>query len=427
MSMTLHVKRRAHSIMIPLCKARVSTVSEYADKLIFTRGLRILKIMPIPKIEWTNSHGGSMQTNIIERYRRGVYVWCTLLFVLAFLMAFTGVGHALSEDEQNTIAVYERVNASVVNITNIAVTYDFFLNPIPSQASGSGSIISRKGFILTNNHVVKNSDRLIVTLSDGSQWPAELIGADPITDLAVIKIDAPPDQLTVIPMGRSDQLQVGQKVLAIGNPFGLERTLTTGIISAIRKRIKTDDLEIEKVIQVDASINPGNSGGPLLDSDGRMIGINTLIFTPSGGSVGIGFAVPVETVQKNLNDLVNKGYVAYAWLGIETQTLTKRLADLLKLPVEHGAMVARIVRGGPAHVAGIQGGTRRVEIGNQLMIIGGDILVALEGKTFQTSEEFHDLMKPYKPGDRIAFTLWRAGKKKEVVVELGERPRTQGR
>jgi len=330
-------------------------------------------------------------------------------------------------DEENTISVYEKVNASVVNITNIAVTYDFFLNPIPSQASGSGTIISKKGLILTNNHVIKGSDRLIVTLSDGSKWPAELVGADPVTDLAVIRIAAPPGRLTVIPMGRSDQLRVGQKVLAIGNPFGLERTLTTGIISAIRKRIKTDDLEVEEVIQVDASINPGNSGGPLIDSDGKMIGINTLIFTPSGGSVGIGFAVPVDTVKENLNELLTRGYVAYAWLGVETQTLSAKVAEILDLPVDEGAMVARILRGGPAHRAGIQGGSRRIEIGNAIMIIGGDILVEIDGQGFKTTQEFHQLMKSHKPGEQIAITLWRGNKKLRVSVTLGERARNRRR
>jgi len=213
--------------------------------------------------------------------------------------------------------------------------------------------------------------------------------------------------------------------LAIGNPFGLERTLTTGIISAIRKRIKTGDIEVEEVIQVDASINPGNSGGPLLDSDGRMIGINTLIFTPSGGSVGIGFAVPVDTVKKHLNELVTKGYIAYPWLGIETQTLTQGVAEALDLPVSNGVMVARIVRDGPAHRAGIKGGTRRVEIGNAIMIIGGDLLVAVDGKSFKTAQDFHEMMKSYKPGNRIELTLWRDDEKRTASVVLGERPRNR--
>lgn len=350
-----------------------------------------------------------------------------MLYIIVLLLMRPDLAYPLIRDEENTIHVYDQVNASVVNITNIAVTFDFFLNPIPSQASGSGSIISKKGYILTNNHVVKDSDRLIVTLSDGSKWPAELVGADPITDLAIIKIDVPAEELTVIPMGRSDRLRVGQKVLAIGNPFGLERTLTTGIISAIRKRIKTDDLEMEEVIQVDASINPGNSGGPLLDSDGMMIGINTLIFTPSGGSVGIGFAVPIDTVTRNLNELITKGYVAYAWLGIETQTLNQKVAEILNLPVEHGVMVARIARGGPGHRAGIKGGTRRVEIGNAIMIVGGDIIVAVDGQVVTSSREFHEIMRLNKPGDSIKLSIWRNGKKKTLSVKLGERPRPRQR
>ncbi len=323
---------------------------------------------------------------------------------------------ALTQDEKNTIRIYESVNASVVNITNIAVTYDFFMNPIPSQASGSGSIISQQGHILTNSHVVKDAKRLMVTLSDGSKWAAKLVGADPVSDLAVIQIKAPAKQLTVIPMGQSDHLRPGQKVLAIGNPFGLERTLTTGIISAIRKHIKTDASEMEEVIQIDAAINPGNSGGPLIDSDGKMIGINTAIFTPSGGSVGIGFAVPINTALNILNELIEKGYVAYPWLGIETQMLVPELAEALSLPVQNGVMVARISRGGPAHRAGIRGGNHRVEVGNA-------IIVALNGEPFKTGVEFHEVLKSKKPGEQIALTLWRGKTKKTVSVRLGERPR----
>lgn len=340
-----------------------------------------------------------------------------------FLLLMVVPAYGITNDEENTIEIYERVNASVVNITNIAVTYDFFLNPIPSQASGSGSIISKEGHILTNAHVVRGSEKLMVTLSDESKWQAKLVGADPVTDLAVIQIEAPADRLTVIPMGRSDLLRTGQKVLAIGNPFGLERTLTTGIISAIRKRIKTDELEMDEVIQIDAAINPGNSGGPLIDSDGKMIGINTAIFTPSGGSVGIGFAVPINTAKKILNELMSQGYVAYPWLGIETQTLTPEVAKALSLPVKQGAVVARISRGGPAHRAGIRGGDRRVEIGNAIFIIGGDIIVAIDDEPFETAQQFHERLMSKKPGETIKLTLWRNKKKHTLVVELGERPR----
>lgn len=347
----------------------------------------------------------------------------TIMGVALFLFGAVLPAAALTQDEENTIQIYEAVNASVVNITNIALTYDFFMNPVPSEATGSGSIISKQGYILTNSHVVKDAKRLIVTLSDGSRWSATLVGADPVSDLAVIQIKAPVDRLTVIPMGQSDHLRPGQKVLAIGNPFGLERTLTTGIISAIRKRVKTDVSELEEVIQIDAAINPGNSGGPLIDSDGKMIGINTAIFTPSGGSVGIGFAVPINTALNILNELIEKGYVAYPWMGIETQTLVPEVAIALSLPVQHGVMVVRISRGGPAHRSGIRGGNQRVEIGNAIFIVGGDIIVALNGKSFKTGTEFHEALKSKKPGDRIALTLWRGKTKKTVLVQLGERPR----
>lgn len=342
--------------------------------------------------------------------------------IVVLLCAGTPVS-GFTQDEENTIRIYESVNASVVNITNIALTYDFFLNPIPSQASGSGSIISKQGHILTNTHVVKDAKRLVVTLSDGSKWSAALIGADPVTDLAVIQIKAPADRLTIIPMGKSDKLRSGQKVLAIGNPFGLERTLTTGIISAIRKHIKTDASEMEEVIQIDAAINPGNSGGPLIDSNGKMIGINTAIFTPSGGSVGIGFAVPINTAKHILNELIERGYVAYPWLGVETQAIVPEVAEALSLPVAHGVMVARIFRGGPAHRAGIRGGRQRVEIGNAIFIIGGDIIVALDGRSFKTGEEFQEILKSKKPDEHITLTIWRGDIKKEVSVQLGERPR----
>ena len=328
----------------------------------------------------------------------------------------------MTGDEENTISIYQRVNASVVNITSIAVTYDFFLNTIPSEASGSGAIIDKKGYILTNYHVIRDSQRLEVTLSDGSKWAADLIGADPQTDLAVIQIKAPSERLTVIPIGNSDALRPGQKVLAIGNPFGLERTLTVGIISAVRKNIKTGQTEFDDVIQTDAAINPGNSGGPLLNSDGEMIGINTVIFSPSGGSVGIGFAIPINTARKNLAELITKGYVAYAWLGIDTQTLIPEFAEALSLPVKRGALIARVARGGPAFQAGIKAGTDRVEVGNAILIIGGDILVGMDGQTIESTDDFRHTMKSKKPGDKVKLMIWRGKQKKEVEVKLGERP-----
>lgn len=347
----------------------------------------------------------------------------TAWLLSAVILFLPSVSPAFVGDEENTIEIYQRVNASVVNITSIAVTYDFFLNPVPSEATGSGSIIDKKGYILTNNHVIRDSDRLEITLADGSKWPGEMIGADPQTDLAVIKINAPSERLTVIPMGSSDGLRPGQKVLAIGNPFGLERTLTSGIVSSIRKSIRAGDLEMDEVIQIDAAINPGNSGGPLLNSEGKMIGINSAIFTPSGGSVGIGFAIPINTAKRVLNELITKGYVAYAWMGIDTQTLLPEFAEALSLPVRRGVLVARVIRGSPAHQAGIRGGTERVEVGNAILVVGGDILVAIDGQKVESAEEFHQIMKAKRPGDKIRLGFWRGRQKREMELKLGERPR----
>lgn len=342
--------------------------------------------------------------------------------ILGLFTLFSRV-QAQTPDEENTISVYENVNAAVVNITRIAFTYDFFLNPIPSEASGSGSIIDPRGYILTNHHVVHNSERLVVTLSDGSRWPARLIGADPQTDLAVIQIDAPRARLTVIPLGDSSRLRPGRKVLAIGNPFGLERTLTTGIISAIRNTLRTGTLELEEVIQTDASINPGNSGGPLLDSDGKMIGINTVIFSPSGGSVGIGFAIPVNTAKRIIPSLITKGYVPYPWMGIELQTLIPPFSEALDLPVDRGAWIARVVRRGPAAQAGLRGGERRVVVGNTILVVGGDILVEADGQPVDSAEAFRRILKRKNPGERLEVTYYRGSEKRTTSVLLVEQSR----
>jgi S1-C subfamily serine protease len=345
------------------------------------------------------------------------------LLLIFLLMLDASPGGALTPDEQNTVDIYQKTNASVVNITSIAVTYDFFLNPVPSEATGSGSIIDKKGYILTNNHVVRDSQRLEVTLADESRWPARLVGADPQTDLAVIQIKAPPERLKPIAVGESENLYPGQKVLAIGNPFGLERTLTTGIISSIRKSLKTGDVEMEEVIQTDAAINPGNSGGPLLDSEGKMIGINTAIFSPSGGSVGIGFAIPVNTAKRVLDELISKGYVSYAWIGVELQTLIPEFSSALDLPVDRGALVARVARRGPAGRAGIRGGSEQVAIGNTILIVGGDILVAADGEKIDSADAFHRILKRKKPGGKMRLILYRGRVRKEVEVRLEERPR----
>ncbi len=348
----------------------------------------------------------------------------TFILLISLSRASTVFPAALTEEERNNIAVYEKVADGVVNITSTAVQMDFFFNVFPTQGSGSGSIIDSKGHILTNHHVVANAQKLEVTLADESKWPAKLVGSDPDNDLAVIKIDAPKEKLKVIPMGDSKQLRIGQKVLAIGNPFGLERTLTTGIISSLGRTIRSETgILMEDIIQTDAAINPGNSGGPLLNSEGEIIGINSAIISPSGGSVGIGFAIPVNVARRIVPELIAKGYVTYPYFGATIMPLFPEVAKYLKLKVEKGAMIAEVVKGGPADKAGLKGGSQRVQVGNMIVIAGGDIVVKVDQHDVKTNDELIRYIREKKPGDTIVLQVYRKGDFVDVKVALGERPR----
>ena len=348
----------------------------------------------------------------------------SIIILVLLIGSWSASTHAVTEDEKNNIAVYEKVADGVVNVTSTAVQMDFFFNAFPTQGSGSGSIIDTKGHILTNHHVVANAQKLEVTLEDGSKWPAKLIGSDPDNDLAVIKIDPPKEKLKVISMGDSRNLRIGQKVLAIGNPFGLQRTLTTGIISSLGRTIRSEvGTLIEDVIQTDAAINPGNSGGPLLNSDGEIIGINSAIISPTGGSVGIGFAIPVNTAKRVVPELISKGYVSYPWIGATIQTLIPEVAKYLKLKIERGAMIAEAVKGGPAEKAGLKGGDQRVQVGNMIVIVGGDIVVKADQHDVKTHDELIRYIREKKPGDTILLKVFRKGNFEEVKILLGERPR----
>jgi len=351
-----------------------------------------------------------------------------LIPVLIFLITLFGTvqvfSAALTEEERNNIALYEKVADGVVNVTSTAIQMDFFFNAFPTQGSGSGSIIDTKGHILTNHHVVANAQKLEVTLGDGSKWPATLVGSDSDSDLAVIKIDAPKEKLKVIPMGDSKNLKIGQKVLAIGNPFGLQRTLTTGIVSSLGRTIRSESgTLIEDVIQTDAAINPGNSGGPLLNSDGEIIGINSAILSPSGGSVGIGFAIPVNTAKRLIPELISKGYVTYPWIGASIQPLIPEVAKYLKLKIERGAMIAEVVKGGPSDKAGLKGGNQRIQVGNVVVLAGGDIVVKADQHDVKTNDELIRYIREKKPGDTITLRVFRKGNFEELKVTLGERPR----
>jgi S1-C subfamily serine protease len=362
---------------------------------------------------------GGMEMIGNPRIRPAVF----FLFFLAWTLISSSAA-ALTDDEKNNVAVYQKASPSVVNVISSVITRDFFLNPVPREGSGSGSVIDSKGYVLTNNHVIKDAQKLEVTLGDGSKWPAKLIGADPDNDLAVIKIEAPAARLRPLPWSDSQKLQVGQKVLAIGNPFGLGLTLTTGIISSLGRTIRSEvGTQIEDVIQTDASINPGNSGGPLLSSDGEMIGINTAILSPTGVSVGIGFAIPVNTAKRIVPQLISKGYVSYPYVGATVQPLFPQIAKMLKLDVEKGAMVVEVTPGGPADKAGLKGGNRQVQAGNILITVGGDVITHVEQKEVKDAEELIRTIREKNIGDTVALKVIRDGKPREVKLTLQERPR----
>ena len=336
----------------------------------------------------------------------------------------------LSEEEKNNIDIYQRYRNGVVNITTVTLSYDFFFRPVPTESgTGSGAVIDDQGHIVTNFHVVRGARRMEVTLPDKSKVEATLIGADPNKDLAVIQVKVPRGRLTPIPLGTSKDLLVGQKVLAIGNPYGLERTLTTGIISSLGRSIQaTNGLVIDDIIQTDAAINPGNSGGPLLNSQGQIIGINTAILSPgeNSGSIGIGFAIPADTVRRITAELVTTGYVRYPWLGIKSiWSLVDHpeIGEMLQLNTQGGLMVVGVYPNSPADKAGIHESTQQIGRGFRRLPVGGDVILEIQGKPVNTVEELQSEIARYNPGDKINLTVLRNNRKMTIPVTLEEAPR----
>ncbi|MFQ6137427.1 MAG: S1C family serine protease, partial [Candidatus Hydrothermarchaeales archaeon] len=277
-------------------------------------------------------------------------------------------------EESTIIAAYSKVGPSVVHITSTTLTTDFFLRAVPEEGVGSGIIIGEDGYILTNEHVVKDAEKIVVTLSNGETFEAELIGRDPTTDTAVVKID-PDFKLDPAPLGDSNSLRVGQLAIAIGNPFGLDNTITVGVISALNRTLRSrNNYEIGGVIQTDASINPGNSGGPLVNSKGEVIGMNTAIFSPIRGSIGIGFAIPINTAIEVAGELIEHGKVIRPWLGITGMTVTEDVAKALDLPVERGVLIVSVAKDSPAEKAGLRGGSELSIVGTRAIVTGGDII-----------------------------------------------------
>ena len=325
---------------------------------------------------------------------------------------------ARTRDEDINIRIYDELGPGVVNVTSTTLERNFWFDVIPRRGVGSGVVIDRKGRIVTNFHVVQEASRIEVTLYDKSSYEAKVLGTDRFNDLVILEIDCPAEKLHPIKLGSSDNLKVGQKVLAIGNPFGFEHTLTTGIISSLGRSLRTDSGVIENVIQSDAAINPGNSGGPLLNTQGELIGINTAIYSRSGESAGIGFAVPVNMLRRIVPDLVSFGYVRRPWFGVQGRALTPRLASALNLPVQEGLLIERVEEGSSSDQAGLRGGRRRVLLGNFFLIIGGDILVSLDGRPVGSHDDLVRLLADKRPGDRIGVSFYRGDRRIETAIEL---------
>jgi S1-C subfamily serine protease len=329
---------------------------------------------------------------------------------------------ALSTDESINVRIYRQASAAVANILTKATEYDFFMDPVPVEGAGSGFVIDPRGYILTNFHVVQEAQSIEVVLGDQSKYVAKFIGADQRNDVALIKIDPKGKTLVALPLGDSSSLQVGQKVLAIGNPFGFQSTLTTGIVSALGRTVQTSQTTfIDEAIQTDAAINRGNSGGPLINSHGEVIGINSAIYTPSGTTAGIGFAIPINTAKSIANDLITDGRVHRAFLGVETLPVGGWLGEALDLPVQEGLLVEVVSRGGPAAAAGVRGGDRIVQAGMRRIHIGGDVIVAIDGQKVAGQLDVNVILNRKRPGDTVNVSVYRGGKKMDIPVKLGER------
>ncbi|MGC2162707.1 MAG: trypsin-like peptidase domain-containing protein [Silvibacterium sp.] len=334
--------------------------------------------------------------------------------------------HAAPEynaQEMNNIAVYKKALPWVVNITSSTLTYNFFLQVVPQQDQGSGFILDRQGHILTNNHVIAGGQQVEVTLANQHRYRATIVGRDPVHDLALLQIDAP-NLVPAVLAATSRNLVVGQQVYAIGNPFGLSGTMTTGIISAIRTIRSPQGQLIENAIQTDAAINPGNSGGPLLNSHGEVIGINSLIATNPNENVeqsaGIGFAIPIDTAKAVLGDIQKYGHVRRPSLGIESLTIGPDLAGQMGLAANNGVLIQQVIPGGAAARAGLHGGNQAAYLGNLQIYLGGDLIVGLDNQQIASTQDISDVMNRHQVGDTIIVTFYRGHQKMTVKLTLGE-------
>jgi len=325
-----------------------------------------------------------------------------------------------NSEEQNYIAVYKRVLPSVVNITSTTLTFNFFYGAVPSQGQGSGFILDKSGHILTNYHVIEGANRGIeVQLSDKRKFKAKVIGTDRVHDLALLQIDA--SNLQPVTLADSSEIAVGQEVLAIGNPFGLSGTMTRGIVSSIRSIRTSDGAPIENAIQTDAAINPGNSGGPLLNSRGEVIGINTMIASNGAEqNSGIGFAIPINTAKAVLSDLTRYGQVKRPSLGIVSFAIGPDLASQMDLAADYGVLIQRVISGGAAERAGLHGGNQQAYLGNTPIMLGGDLIVAIDGQEVTSTQDISAIMDKHQSGDTVSVTIFRGRRQMTFKLLLGE-------
>jgi S1-C subfamily serine protease len=318
--------------------------------------------------------------------------------------------------EQLIVDIYARVSPAVVCIT----AREQF-----GECIGSGFVIDREGHVVTNNHVVELDLDWLVAFADEHTVPAKVIGVDPGSDLAVLQVDTLPEHLVVVELGESSSLQVGQTAIAIGNPFGLERTVTTGVISSLSRTLsRTDsDFLLAEVIQTDAAINPGNSGGPLLDSHGRVIGINSAIRSVNGTNTGVGFAIPVDVIKRVVPELIARGHYSHSWLGVSGYSITLELVEAMNLPTELGVLIGSVEPGSPAEKAGLTGGVEQVNVAGQPMLAGGDIVLAINGVTVNRFDDLINyLASQTGVGDVVTLTVLRGGQQTDVSIKLEERP-----
>jgi len=328
------------------------------------------------------------------------------------------VPSSLGSFEKDIVNVVKKTMPAVVNISTVTLVEDFFFGVYPQSGIGSGFIIDPKGYILTNYHVVEGARKIDVTLSEGKKYTGKIVGYDKRSDLAVIKIDA--ENLPYLPLGDSDKLEPGQFAIAIGNPYGLNRTVTLGIVSALNRTIiEPNGVRLENLIQTDAAINPGNSGGPLINIKGEVIGINTAI---KSDAQGIGFAIPINKAKEIANKLIKEGKITYPWIGIKGYAITSDMLDYIKFPVNKGVVIAEVVPGSPADKAGLKGGDRVIYVDGTQIIVGGDIITKIDGKSVESMEDLRSEIQKRKVGDTVEITYIRDGKEYTVKIKLEAMP-----